>query len=71
MMDKKKKKLISGFLSDKLTKKEKVQFLKEISTNKDFIKELIREIELDEVIEGAFGSGLKAAPDQEEEEEKE
>jgi hypothetical protein len=57
MMNKKNNKLITGFLSDKLTKKEKVHFLKEASTNKAFIKELLREIEIDEVIGDGFGSG--------------
>jgi phosphopantetheine adenylyltransferase len=57
MMNKVNKNLITGFLSDKLTKKEKVKFLNKVSTDKSFLKELIREIELDDLIEEEFGAG--------------
>ena len=55
MMSEKNNKLIAGFLSDKLSKEEKALFLKEVSTNKAFIKELLREIELDELIDQEYG----------------
>ena len=48
-------KLIAGFLSDTLSKKEKALFLKEITTDKAFIKELVKEIELDELIDEELG----------------
>lgn len=58
-MNKKQNKLITGFLSDTLTKEEKARFLKEVSTNKALMKELVKELEIDDVIEEEFGSGME------------
>jgi len=55
MMNEKDKKLISGFLSDKLSREEKAEFLKKASTDKAFIKEIVREIELDDAINEKLG----------------
>lgn len=49
------KKLIAGFLSDTLSKEEKAEFLRKASTDKDFIKEVIKEIELDDAINEKLG----------------
>lgn len=50
MMNDLDKKLIAGFLSNKLSKEEKAEFLRKASTDKAFIKEVVREIELDDAI---------------------
>jgi hypothetical protein len=54
-MNEKNRKLISGFLSDKLSKEEKAEFLKKASTDKAFIKEIVKEIELDDAINEILG----------------
>jgi len=64
MMNKKNKKLITGFLSDTLTKEEKARFLKEVSTNKALMKELVKELEIDDVIEEEFGSAVEEDDDE-------
>ncbi|MCD4711421.1 MAG: tetratricopeptide repeat protein [Bacteroidales bacterium] len=57
MMPKKSNNLISGFLSGNLSKKNKTRFLKKASTDRDFVKKLVREVDLDEVFEDEFGLG--------------
>jgi len=56
-MTKKDKELITGFLEDRLSREEKALLLKKASNDKDFIRELLREIELDGLIEQQYGLG--------------
>lgn len=55
-MVKRNKLLIHKFLSRKLSKREKSRFLKRASTDKEFIKEFVKGIELNEVIEDEYGN---------------
>jgi len=54
-MVKKDKQLIHKFLSRKLSKREKAKFLKKASSDKTFLKEFLKGVELNEVIEDEYG----------------
>jgi len=54
-MNEQDRKLIDGFLSDNLSREEKSEFLKKASTDKAFMKEVVREIELDDAINEKLG----------------
>lgn len=52
--EKKNIRLINKFLSGKLSEKEKSRFLKKASSDKDFVKEFLKGVELNEVIEEVY-----------------
>ncbi len=62
-MEKRNKQLINKFLSGKLSKKGKSRFLKKASSDKAFVKEFMKGVELNEVIEEVYEKEEKKKSD--------